>query len=337
MKLASKLRALEYLIAAIDEGGFTGAARKLGVSPPAVHKMIGALEATVAVTLLHRDGGRLKLTSEGEIYVAGARAALRELTQAESQIAFGRSRPAGQVRLALSHVLGSHCIGHRLHEFHQRHQDVSLDLVAVTDDTDLDTLAADVLVYLGWTSQQDCITRRLAQTRLLVVAAPSYWERHGMPARPRDLLGHQCITLRLLKRAIMDHWAFERDGVRESVPVSGWIVSDDRDWTFEAVRAGSGLTRVPDIVAHRYLASGELVPALLDWQVAEAPPVVVSYRRDMKDVPRVRVLVQFLMEIFRELDAQRLPAPAAPLRAEPMPPWVARRHLGRTSARRPAR
>lgn len=338
MKLASRVRALEYLIATIEEGGFSGAARRLGVSPPAVHKLIGALEGSLSVTLLHRETGKLELTHEGEIYVNSARAALRHLVQAEGQIAFGRARPVGEVRLALSHVLGSHCIGHRLAEFHRLYPDVQLNLIAVEDNTDLDSLSADVLVYLGWTSQENCITRRLIQTRLLIVAAPSYWEEHGVPQTPSDLLQHECITLRLLKRAILDYWEFEREGVREAVPVSGWMVADDRDWTFEAVRAGGGVARVPDIVAQRYIESGELVPVLLDWLVAEAPPVVVCYRRDTKDLPRVRVLVDFLVQSFRELDALRQPSITA-LRTEPMPPWLARGHTGRTSARgaRPAR
>jgi DNA-binding transcriptional LysR family regulator len=170
----------------------------------------------------------------------------------------------------------------------------------------------------------------LAQTRFLIVAAPSYWEEFGMPAEPAELRNHQCVTLRLLKRAIMDHWEFERDGVRESVPVSGWMVSDDRDWIFEAVKAGVGVTRVPDLVALRYIESGELVPALLPWQVAEAPPVLISYRRELKNVPRVRVLVQFLAEVFEDLNLRRAVSPQQP---EPMPSWFAGRHTGRTSVR----
>ncbi|MDO9438244.1 LysR family transcriptional regulator [Hydrogenophaga sp.] len=333
MRPTSKLRALEYLIATIEEGGFAGAARKLGVSAPAVHKLVGALEESVSVALLHRDSGRMRLTAEGDIYVSSGREALQHLARAERQIALGRSSATGRVRLALSHVLGSHCIGARLEEFHLRHPKIDLDLVAVNDDTGLDGLAADVLVYLGWTPQQDCIMRRVAQTRMLIVGAPFYWEQHGIPQTPQDLLQHQCITMRLLKRTILDTWHFEKDGEGESVSVDGWIVSDDRDWTMEAVRTGAGITRLPDIVAQRYLASGELVPVLLDWQIAEAPPVIVCYRRAMRDIPRIRALVKFLGELFADLEKSRLPAIASPLRAEPMPPWMSKRQTGRTSAR----
>ena len=308
MRLTSRIRALEYLIATAEQGSFTGAARKLGVSVPAVHKLIGALEENISVPLLHREGGSLELTSEGEIYVTSAKAALGHLSDAESQIAYGRSRPVGDVRLALTHVLGTHCVAPRLHQFHEMHPDVNLQLIQIEGETDLDSLSADVRVCLGWTPQKDCITRPLTQTKFLIVAAPSYWARHGMPSTPQDLRNHQCITLRLLKRAIMDKWEFEKDGMHESVPVGGWLISDDRDWIFEVVRSGLGITRVPDIVASRYLESGELTPALLDWQVAEAPPVLISYRSDMRNVPRVQVLVKFLAQIFKDLEGHHSPS-----------------------------
>jgi len=73
MRNSSRLRAVEYLAATIDQGGFAAAARELGVSTPAVHKLIASLEDALGVPLLHRTGRQLKLTREGETYLAGGR------------------------------------------------------------------------------------------------------------------------------------------------------------------------------------------------------------------------------------------------------------------------
>jgi LysR family transcriptional regulator for bpeEF and oprC len=332
MNPTSRLRALEYLIATIDEGGFAGAARKLGVSGPAVHKMVGALEQSMSVVLLLRDGGRLRLTPEGELYVQSARAAMGQLEQAERQIRLSSSGPSGRIRLALSHILGSSCIASRLYEFRTRYPEINLDLVTAGDNPDLNELEADVLVYLGWTKQQDCVMRNAAQTRLLIVASPDYWAEHGMPVSPGDLAHHQCITMRMLKRMVLDNWIFVKDKVKEEVSVDGWLVSEDRDWTLEACRHGAGVLRAPDIVVRQSIQRGDLQPALLDWEMAESPPIIICYRQAMRDIPRVRALVKFLTNVFKDEErASNAIVGRLPLQSEPMPPWMNRRRGGRAS------
>lgn len=338
MRNSSRLRAVEYLAATIDQGGFAAAARELGVSTPAVHKLIASLEDALGVPLLHRTGRQLKLTREGETYLAGGREALAYLARAEREISSRRSSPAGRVRLAMSGVLGFHCVAPRLADFRRRYPELALDLIEITATNDLEALDADVLVCLGWTEQQDCIVRRIAQTRFLIVAAPHYWRERGHPRVPGDLCAHDCLALRLLHRAVLDSWSFEKDGLRETVVAEGWLVADDRDWIVETVAAGAGVARVPDIVARPWIERGLLEPALLDWELHEAPPVTLCYRRAARTQPRVRAVVDFLSTLFREVAMERVPALTRQPTPEPAPMWMRKRGRGPVSQQtRPSR
>jgi LysR family transcriptional regulator, regulator for bpeEF and oprC len=328
-----KLRALEYFVAAASAHSFSGAARRLEVSVPAVAKLVAALEASLGARLFDRRANGLSLTADGERYLEACRPLLEHMAAADDVLRSGTAAPRGTVVVEAPPLLARHCILPALPRFHARYPDIQID-IRMTDRltvTDAETSGIDVLVMLGWPDTLNLVQRRIARMRLVICAAPDYWAAHGVPQRPRDLERHVCLIFRDPKGVLLDLWEYERGGVKEAVAVSGWMVSDHRDVILDAVLAGEGVARFTELPVRAHLQSGRLVPVLLDWETKDAPPVNLLYRAGQRRTPRVRVFVEFLTDLFRRLEEARADSSAAQLPSE-RPDWY-RRAYGRASAR----
>jgi len=330
-----KLRALQYFLAAADEGSLSGAARRLDVSLPAVAKLVAGLERELGVALFDRTARGLKLTASGESYLESCRPALDQLSAADSSVGRAAHRPHGTLVIGAPPQLAQHCLLPELARFHTLYPDVRIDLRAVNHVTDTAGGAVDVFVLLGWPRRTDLVMRHLALTRLLTCAAPGYWAKNGVPQRPRDLERHVCMPFRNPEGTLIDLWQYERGGETESVTVRGWLTSDHRDLILQAVLAGEGVARVVDLTVGPYLASGQLVPVLLEWAMKDAPPISLLYRPNQRRDPRVRAFSEFVSGLFRELDARRSGDAVSQRHAE-IPYWYGRRGGRASTARRRA-
>lgn len=132
-----------------------------------------------------------------------------------------------------------------------------------------------------------------------------------------------CFLFRTPAGTVHDLWQLERNGVKESVAARGWLVSSHRDVALDAALAGEGVVRLTDLTIHTHVCSGRLVPVLLDWEMRDAPPIDVLYRPNQRRIPRVRVFIDFVTELFRELKAERGGKNGRHFRTE-RPRWWAR-------------
>jgi DNA-binding transcriptional LysR family regulator len=191
------------------------------------------------------------------------------------------------------------------------------------------TDGVDVFLVLGWPQASDLVLQQIASSRMIVVASPAYWAAHGMPRHPSDLARHVCMPLRSVDGTVMDLWRFARDGEQVSVHARGWLTTSNahRDMVIELVRAGEGVAFTLDWTNRDDLAAGTLVQALTDWESPEAPPVNLLYRPSVRRIARVRLFMEFVVEVFRELEARRV----RPVEAVQRPAWLKRRY-GRASA-----
>ena len=144
--------------------------------------------------------------------------------------------------------------------------------------------------------------RRVATSRLLTLASPRYWARHGVPAHPREMVRYSGLFLRNPQGTVLDLWEYERGEETVSVTVPGWLTSDNRDVITEAAAAGEGVTRSAAMTCAEHLKSGRLVPVLTDWEMKGGPPVSLLYRPNQRGKPRVRAFVDFTTELFRNLE-----------------------------------
>jgi DNA-binding transcriptional LysR family regulator len=322
-----KLRALQYFIAAAEEHSLSGAARRLDISVPAVSKLISSLERTLGASLFERTAHGLKLTSSGEIYLEACQPLLDQLDTADEALRATAANVRGTLVIGSPQMLAQHCLLPALPSFHARYPDLQVDIRNVDAATDAGAGSVDLYVVWGWYEPPaDLVQRRVGQSRFVICAAPGYRAAHGVPSRPKELEDHVCILFRTPSGTVHDLWPLERHGVKESVAVKGWLVSSHRDVALDAALAGEGVVRLTDLTIRAHIRSGRLVPVLVDWEMRDAPPIDVLYRPNMRRVPRVRLFIDFVTELFRELEAERGEEAGAQLRTI-RPRWWARRGL----------
>src|SRR4051812_1892840 len=302
-----KLRAIQYMVRAAESGSFAAAAKSLDISTPAVAQLVRALERTLGVVLFHRTGRGLTLTVAGERYYEASRRMTAELANIEQSFGARTARPRGTLTVGMRAAVAQNCVMPRILRFLTRYPDVDLVTKPARTVADLDEAKLDIAVLMGWPSERDLIARPLAQARYVVCASPQYWLREGRPLEPEDLSNHHCLLFRSSSEILLDRWIFERNGERRTVDVRTRLVSDDRPWLDEAACAGAGVVRLADLTASRSFSSGLLVPVLTDWEAAEAPTIYALYRRSQRQSQLVRAFLEFLTDVFAELQSERAP------------------------------
>jgi LysR family transcriptional regulator, regulator for bpeEF and oprC len=323
-----RLRALQYFAAAAAEKSLSGAARGFGVSVTAIAKLINALERDLGVKLFDRTSRGLTLTAEGTRYLDACEPALAQLDAADERLRMSTLRPKGTVVVGVQHVIARGWLTAALPRFHERYPDIELDVRDFQRVTEAQVSGVDVMLVIGWPKVDDLVLRRIAAGRFVVVASPAYWDKYGMPNRPKDLERHVCLPIRAVDGTVMDVWAFERGAEHESVVASGWLTTSNahRDLVIELALAGHGVIRILDWTNLPELTSGSLVRALKDWESTEAPPVNLLYSASVRRTPRVRLFIEFATDLFRELDRVR----GQPVVSTERPRWL-RRHYVRAS------
>jgi DNA-binding transcriptional LysR family regulator len=320
-----KLRALEYLVAVVDHGGFAAAGRRLGLAAPSVHRLVCALESELGIQLLDREATPIRPLPDAEGYVSKARVLVAEHRALDDSLRDRTSAPAGPLVVAGQSVAIHHVLADALSAFHEAYPNIRVELWDAGVRRDVNQLRADVLLTFGWPPPQDAIVRTLAHTRWLVVATPGFWKRHGTPQHPSQLEGLPCAVFRTPFGELMREWTFEQGREQVSVRVDGWLIGDDRRALDAPVLDGQLMARVNDLSARQPLLDRSLKPVLLDWVGQHAPPLNLLVRKAMARQPRVRAFVDFIAEHAKGLASQRLPAGMPPVPVAKRPAWFKRR------------
>ena len=312
-----RLRSMEYFIASAEEGSFSGAARRLGVSVPAVAKLVNALERRLGVALFDRSAQGLALTATGEAYLAECAPAVEALHALEEQTRAAAGRARGTVVLGVQHLVARQLLAPLLPRLHLRHPEIHLDLRESTQAVDTDAPGVDAYLSFSWADVPDMVHRALRTSGYAVCAAPSYWKARGMPAHPRELERHDCLLIRSQPGTLMDLWTFERGGVTERVTVKGWLDCNNAhgDVAIEMALAGLGVMRLLEWASIPELEGGSLVRTLTDWECTEGPTLYLSYRPAARRLARVRVVMDFLSDALGRPDADGIRPGSAP-------PWL---------------
>ncbi len=259
------LSVLSVLLTTAEERSFTGAAKRLGVSPSAVSHAIRGLEERLGVRLLSRTTRSVAPTEAGEQLLARLRPALNEVRAGLDQISSFRDKPAGRVRLLLPRLAVASVLAPKLGQFARDYPEVLLDVT--TDDNRMDLVAGgfDAGIQFGEYIQQDMIAVRVSpDQRPAIVGSPAYFESHPEPRSPRDLVRHQCINFRHGSAGVY-RWEFEKGRKSLSVGVNGPLIVDDVALVIRAATDGVGLAFLGEDLAAPHLARGALVRVLETW------------------------------------------------------------------------
>jgi DNA-binding transcriptional LysR family regulator len=283
---------LRAFVRVVERGGFSAAARDLGITPSAVAKLVARLEDRLGVRLLHRTTRRVALTAEGEIYHLRARDILAAIEDADAEVSQAGRRPRGKLRVNCVPAFAFHHLMPALPTFAARHPDVELEF-AITDRV-VDLLAenADVGIRTGESQDSSLVARRIAITTRGLFASPAYLKERGTPRTPAELRDHCCIVLQVPSAS--HRWPF-REG---TIDVKGQVQVDSTEAALRLAIAGGGIVRLADLIACHAVRNGRLRPVLVKSHVGETVPLSAVYPRGRHRMPKVRVFLDFLVEHF---------------------------------------
>ena len=296
------LRAAELFVAVFQLGSLSAAARRAGVSPATVSRIIRALEEEVGGRLLNRTSRKLNLTEAGELYFARVEQILHQIQEANDSVARLQATPRGTLRIHSRVLVGNQYIVPALPEFMSRYPDISVDLTMSNYTTDLVAQNIDVDIRIGKLEDSSLIARKLCNAERIVCATRGYLDSAPPLERPVDLSNHNCLTYRLnLGRPI---WRFlDAAGQLIEVPVSGSLQSDNGQALLYAMEAGHGVAVMPDWAVQSSIDSGKVVRLFPDHEASHIEfdnGVYAVFPQSRQAPTKVRVFVDFIAGYFKE-------------------------------------
>jgi DNA-binding transcriptional LysR family regulator len=298
------LPALAAFAEVAREGGFTAAARRLGVSPSALSQTLRMLEDRLEVRLLNRSTRSVSVTEDGRRLLARIQPALDDIAQAVSGIDDERNQPIGEVRISTSRLAAHQYLEPHLGEFRRRYPKVRLELLIDDGLGDIIRAGCDAGVRLREAVPDSMIAVPISPPmRLVVVGAPAYLAAHPAPETPRDLALHEGVAFRPGVQGPIMKWEFTdpatgRDFTMEPPPA---FVTNADETMLSAGLQGLGLIQHMDCAVREHIATGALVQVLDAW----CPPfdgfdLYLPSRDQM--APKLRALVDFLVEKRHQMD-----------------------------------
>ena len=292
-----RITSMRVFVRATEAGSLSAAARHLGMSPAMAAKHVNALEARLGVKLFHRTTRRLNLTEAGSNYLEACQRILPDIDEAEAAAASQRIKATGLLRLNVPVSFGHSFIAPLIPEFSFRHPEVEVELGLSDAQLDLISGSWDLAIRIGRLADSPLQARRLADSAMLVCAAPDYLDRRGIPRRIAELTQHNCLSYTLSATQSGKHWAFGAHG-EFSVPVSGDLRANNGDALLMAALHGQGIIYQPRFIVGEALNRGDLVALTLDKPPIEVGGIHVLYPPDRRPPAKVRVMIDYLVEAF---------------------------------------
>lgn len=291
-----RYQALEAFVAVVDAGSFVRGAEALGLSKAAISRYVGDLESHLGVRLMNRTTRKLSLTVEGEVFLARARELLAGFEEAEAEITSHAGEAVGQLKINVPVSFGLLHLAPLWAAFMAQHPKVTLDLTLSDRVVDLIDEGYDLAVRIARLPASSLVSRKLTSTRLVLCASPDYLRRHGTPAHPSELAAHAVMAYSLL--SLGENWAFDGPQGPVTVKIMPRLRSNSGDTCRSVALAHGGIVLQPTFLVGAELISGELVEVLPQFRSIELE-VYAVYPTRKHLTPKVRMLVDFLVEAFR--------------------------------------
>jgi DNA-binding transcriptional LysR family regulator len=262
------LNGLARFAAVVECGGFSAAARALGLPRQVLHRSVAALEATAGVQLLERSGGRVRPTDAGQRLSLHAAAILSEARAAHANVVAARDRPRGRLRLTAPHLFAEEFLARPIQDFLAAWPDVEVDVDLTVAHRELMRDDLDLAIRLGPRPTEAGYVTSLGSMAQTCCAAPSYIARVGALAEPSDLERHSVIFYGRAQARLQ--WRFERDDEKVEVPIKPRLRVGSARIALSACRTGLGVAGLPRFMCAQDLSSGALVHVLPEWQMPSA-------------------------------------------------------------------
>jgi DNA-binding transcriptional LysR family regulator len=287
---------MRVFAAVVDAGSFVGAAQPLEISKAAVSRHVAELEGRLGVRLLHRTTRKLSLTPEGEVFHARCKELLENVEEAEAEISSRSGEARGLLKVNVPVTFGLLHLAPLWAEFMELHPKITLDVTLADRVVDLVEEGFDMAVRIARLPSSSLISRRIASTRMVLCASPTYLRQRGTPTHPMELVDHDVMAYSLLSTG--ENWEFTGPDGAVSVRVRPRMRTNSGDSCRVAALRHKGIVLQPSFLVGPDLLAGTLVELMPEYRSLELGVYAVYPSRKLVS-PKVRLLIDFLADAFR--------------------------------------
>jgi DNA-binding transcriptional LysR family regulator len=278
-----------------EKRNFTAAADELGISAPAISKMIKQLESRLGVTLLNRTTRSTSLTEAGTRFLSQAGPGLEQILGAINDVGNFSEKPSGLLRINLPRNLYPSYLKPLVSSFINKYPDISVELYFEDAASDVVGRGFDAGIRLSDILAKDMVALKLfGPVRFIAVGSPKYLNKVGRPKHPKDLLTHKCILVRI-GHWLYDNWEFEQKGKPLQVQVKGPLIFNDSIAALDASIDGHGLMYTHEDAVKDKLESGKL-EVVLPQYAAESTGFYLYYPHRSQVQPKLRAFIDHIKE-----------------------------------------
>lgn len=291
-----RLYLMTVFVAVAEEESFAGAARRLGMSPPAVTRAIASLEDRLGVKLLNRTTRYVRATDAGERYLDDARRVIAAADEADEAAVGINAEPRGHMTITAPVLFGRMYIMPGIVNFLQTYPETSVSALFLDRVVNMLEEGVDVGIRIGELSDSSYRALRVGQVRRVLCASPAYLKKNGIPNTPQELKQHQVIVASGVTQSV--EWRFLDQGEPVNVRMKPRLTVCTNDGAIEAALQGLGVTRLMSYQVAPLLVSGKLKVVLSEF---ESPPVPVHiiHREGRNASTKMRAFIDLMAERLR--------------------------------------
>ncbi|UXX82358.1 LysR family transcriptional regulator [Roseovarius pelagicus] len=263
-----ELESIRVFLAVAELESFSGAARRLGMTPAAVTRTIAALEDKLSLQLLVRTTRRVSMTSAGALYAARVAPLAQGLARAVEETREAQGMTAGRIRISAPMSLGLEVLPTVLSQFATLHPQTHVAVNLSDSFVDIVEEDYDLAIRVsGPPTDKSTIWRKICKVPRVLVASADYVAAKGLPKTPDDLAGFACLSYE--QDARQELWELSKGATHRSHKVEGTISVNNGDLLAKLALNGEGIALMPRFIVSDSLASGQLIEILPDWMVSE--------------------------------------------------------------------
>ncbi|RDE25314.1 LysR family transcriptional regulator [Motiliproteus coralliicola] len=284
---------MRVFVAVADDAGFAAAARRLGMSAPAVTRAVASLEDELGVKLIKRTTRHLRVTEAGFRYLHDARRILDEVSAADEAAAGLDASPRGRLAITAPVMFGRMFVLPGVVDYLRRYPQMQVDTLFLDRVVSLLEEGLDVGIRIGEIPDSSMRAIKVGQVRMLLVAAPDYLDQHGNPGSPEELSQHCLIASRAGN--FSSHWRLGHRGDERHIRITPRLTTTTNDAAISAATQGLGITRAISYQVGAELAAGALQPVLTSYTPAPLP-IHIVHRDDRNPPAKVRAFIDLLAQ-----------------------------------------
>ena len=294
-----ELQELRVFARVADLGSFTRAAEQLGLAKGRVSAVVQHLEARMGARLLHRTTRQVRLTPDGELFLAGCKELLAEAEQLQALFQPAAAGLRGRVRIDLPLAFARDIELPRLPQLLAVHPLLEVGISTSDQRVDLVREGFDCVLRIGQLADSELVARRIGELRTCNVASPSYLRAHGTPRTLADLANHRVVHYAARLGTQGAGWEYVENGAARLLPMKASVVVNGTDAYQAACLAGLGFIQAP-VRGTRALVKAKKLVEVLPKYVPAPMPVSLLYPHRRHVPPRVQAVLQWLEEAVRE-------------------------------------